>query len=220
MSTDEPTLFPLDPAPPPKFAYSLNGYNYEADFFPDRQQALEAAAKRARSNERLDAAIASLTDDVRPAAETAVVYTAIANHAADRNHYPNIDTMIDLMSETAIHDGGGEFAEGYLVGVTEDEAKELERDLHAALDRWFARHPRHSATWFLATEVQRHEVPLGVTIDLLERLVPGGAYRRLDGTEIIYQRHAGDWVHTDAGPQLVTNFLDALDRTQFEEIAP
>ncbi|WP_372395227.1 hypothetical protein ABMY26_07090 (plasmid) [Azospirillum sp. HJ39] len=220
MTTDEPTLFPLDPAPQPKFVYSLNGYNYEADFFADRQQALDAAAKCARSNERLDAAIASLTDDVRSAAETAVVYTAIANHAHDRNHYPNIDTVIGLMSEHAIHDGGGEFAEGYLVGVTEEEAQELERDLHATLDRWFARHPRHSATWFLASEVQRHEVPLDVTLDLLERLVPGQAYRRIDGTEATYQRHAGDWVHTDGGPLLVTSFLAALDRTQFEETAP
>ncbi|PWC98012.1 hypothetical protein [Azospirillum sp. TSO5] len=207
MTTDEPTLFPLDPAPQPKFVYSLNGYNYEADFFADRQQAL-------------DAAVRAVTGDTAPAAETAVVYTAIANHAADQHHYPSGDALIGQMSETAIEDGGGEFAEGYLVGVTEEEAQELERDLHAALDRWFARHPRHSAAWFLATEVQRHEVPLGVTLDLLARLVPGQAYRRTDGTQIVYQRHAGDWVHTDAGPHLVTSFLAALDRTQFEEIAP
>ncbi len=57
-------------------------------------------------------------------------------------------------------------------------------------------------------------------LDLLARLVPGRAYRRTDGTETVYQRRMGDWIHTDEGPELVPGFLGQLDRSQFEEAAP
>lgn len=56
-------------------------------------------------------------------------------------------------------------------------------------------------------------------IDLIDRLKPGHAYRRIDGTQIVPLRVVGDWVHTKDGPELITSFVGQLARDQFEEIA-
>lgn len=111
-----------------KWCYSLNGEEYKG-LYDSKEDAIEEGNESAYENEK----------------ETFWV------GKAEKTFVPGVD--VDYLLERIIdraEEEGGEYAEGYLDGVTNEQEMELEEKLNEVLHEWLDKH-KHEVNFYSIT---------------------------------------------------------------------
>ena len=93
--------------------------------------------------------------DCVDAGETVTIYKGVTSerHAS---HFVYANAFIDDIAERA-YEECGEFAEDWLVCVEQEQIKELEKQLEAAVDAWADKH-KLQPTWYMVKDVQELKI--------------------------------------------------------------